>query len=279
MTAGHDAADRHGNFFITDMGILRVVAPHFRSPHAPAALLSRLVHWQAINERNGAGIDENGVCWTYASDTSWEADCGISRGQAHRFIATFVELGWVRQQLAPLGDHPRLVSWYHVDFDAIPDDPGVPRGTASVTRAVPNSHPRGDASVTRASTRGLHIKEKEEEKSEEKPRARRRALTAEQVREWEPSEALRAWTREKNPAITRDDLAQFKDHHVSKGTRILDIDATWRTWVRNSLSFGTVRAPVNGRSPGGSVADGVAALLGRSFVEASVRGEEATYER
>lgn len=33
-------------------------------------------------------------------------------------------------------------------------------------------------------------------------------------------------------------LAAFCDHHTAKGTVAKDWDATWRTWVRNSLKFG-----------------------------------------
>lgn len=35
--------------------------------------------------------------------------------------------------------------------------------------------------------------------------------------------------------------AQFRDHHTKEGTRNFDWPATWRTWVRNALSF--TRAP------------------------------------
>ena len=79
-------------------------APHFRAAHAPAALLSSLL----------AQIDRSDNGWVAIADDEWHDVCRISRGQAHRFIAKFVELGWIDTMLAPRPDssYGYQVSWY-----------------------------------------------------------------------------------------------------------------------------------------------------------------------
>lgn len=83
---------------------LDLCAPHFRAAHAPAALLSSLVTL----------IDDADSGWVAVADDEWHDLCRISRGQAHRFIAKFVELGWIDTMLAPRpgASCKHQVSWY-----------------------------------------------------------------------------------------------------------------------------------------------------------------------
>jgi hypothetical protein len=91
-------------------------------------------------------------------------------------------------------------------------------------------------------------------------KTRRRALSADELRAWQPDDKLREWTRATNPKITRDDLDDFRDHYLATGKRVLDPDATWRGWVRRSLKYGTVRERAGDRRPGRATHNGPTVL-------------------
>ncbi len=55
---------------------------------------------------------------------------------------------------------------------------------------------------------------------------------------------------------------QFCDHHRSRGNAMLDWDAAWRTWCRNSKNFS--RGPANGK-PSGSPLDQIGEAYRREF--------------
>src|SRR5262249_10212766 len=48
----------------------------------------------------------------------------------------------------------------------------------------------------------------------------------------------------------------FKDHHQAKGSRFLDWDAAWRTWLRNAVDFQERRARRTERGGGPPAAGG-----------------------
>jgi hypothetical protein len=234
-----EAAARRIASFTTDMALLHACMPHFpKNAHAAAALLTSLVDWQeyvAEHELNEA----DGHCWVFMTDEDWERHCGVSRGQASRIMRTFEVLGWVitRQAARPGARSKRAITWYRVDDEALEKCRAVPRATEPSVARYRAGLARGTARdsgstpyIGKEVTTGVVTK------------TRRRALTATEIDAWDPPDALRAWTAETNPRITEADLANFKDHHKAKGTKILDIEATWRTWVRNSLRFGTVSA-------------------------------------
>lgn len=56
--------------------------------------------------------------------------------------------------------------------------------------------------------------------------------------DWQPSEALAAWTRENAPAAANPrEVAQFRDYWAQQAgqkARKADWDATWRTWARRT---------------------------------------------
>lgn len=71
---------------------------------------------------------------------------------------------------------------------------------------------------------------------------------------YEPSDKLRAEFAVKFPALSFDDeLAAFRDHHTSKGSRFKDWDAAFRTWARNAVKWlpkGKVAASKPAEGPG-----------------------------
>lgn len=58
------------------------------------------------------------------------------------------------------------------------------------------------------------------------------------------------------------EFAQFCDHHRSRGNTMLDWDAAWRTWCRNSKTFS--RGHANGK-PSGSPLDQIGEAYRREF--------------
>ena len=50
----------------------------------------------------------------------------------------------------------------------------------------------------------------------------------------------------------RNEAAQFRDHHRSKGSRFIDLDAAWRTWIRNARKFARRGAALDQRAAAAS---------------------------
>lgn len=66
---------------------------------------------------------------------------------------------------------------------------------------------------------------------------------------FELSESLKAWVVEQRCPDVGAQLEAFRDYHVSKGSRFIDWDAAFRTWIRNSFKFGKVRPIDSARGP------------------------------
>lgn len=232
MTAYHDAAARALGSFTTDMGLLAICAEPFpRNTHAAAALLTCLVGWQEYVIEHDINVHD-GECWVFMTDSDWERYCGVSRGQASRIMGTFEELGWVLsiQQPRAAGRSKRPVTWYRLVPEAFPEAP-------SVARLRPTSARHANLIGTR-DARDLGSAPSSSKSLTTEPS--KRAIPRDALKVWEPTAELWDWTSKTNPRVGRGDLDQFRDHHVAKGTRIIDIDATWRNWVRNTLRFGAV---------------------------------------
>lgn len=59
--------------------------------------------------------------------------------------------------------------------------------------------------------------------------------------DWLPSERARAKSlAEYGHLDLRSELEQFKNHHIAKGSLMLDWDRAWYTWLGNTRRFGTV---------------------------------------
>lgn len=58
------------------------------------------------------------------------------------------------------------------------------------------------------------------------------------VEDWEPSETTKEWARREFPQYAkRAVLEHFRDHHVANGTRFVDWDRAFQTWVRRQPQF------------------------------------------
>lgn len=56
--------------------------------------------------------------------------------------------------------------------------------------------------------------------------------------DWRPSEKALAHARERYPSMPVDiEIEKFRDHHLSKGTKRSNWDASWRTWCINGNTF------------------------------------------
>lgn len=54
------------------------------------------------------------------------------------------------------------------------------------------------------------------------------------------TDAMNYWREKEREDLVedwRDQIAQFRDHHLKEGTISKDWDASWRTWMRNALKF------------------------------------------
>jgi hypothetical protein len=80
-----------------------------------------------------------------------------------------------------------------------------------------------------------------------KPATKRKSQVPE---DWQPSEKGRDYALAKGMAAADipHEVGKFRNHHRSRGTLFLDIDAAWRTWSDNHAQFSRARAPnANGR--------------------------------
>lgn len=232
MNAYDDAVSRTAGSCTIDLGLLSICAEPFpKAAHAAAALLTCLVGWQEYVIRHDLNVHDD-QCWVFMADTDWEHYCGISRGQASRFMARFEELGWVEsvQQARAAGRTKRAVTWYRLIPEAFP--------SSARSRAVPGlSSARSRAAEAREVARHPDPLPLSSKSLTSEPKKR---VAADELGCWEPTAELWEWTSKTNPRVGRADLEQFRDHHAAKGTRIVDINATWRTWVRNTVRWGAV---------------------------------------
>lgn len=95
-------------------------------------------------------------------------------------------------------------------------------------------------------------------------RARARKPEVPIPEDWTPSEKnlSDAYDRQFTDEEIRNEAAQFRDHHLARGTRFRDWDAAWRTWLANARKFAprvvAGRAVARGRGQGSSLASIVA---------------------
>ena len=64
--------------------------------------------------------------------------------------------------------------------------------------------------------------------------------------DWEPSEHAKQHSRENYSYLNlRSELDQFKNHHISRGTTMVDWDRAWYTWLGNVRRFAPPSARTN----------------------------------
>lgn len=97
--------------------------------------------------------------------------------------------------------------------------------------------------------------DREQGREEDKKKEIRRLGRSERLPEhWMPkpltgvsAETVRSWP----PARVERELAQFRDHHIARGSAMKDWDAAWRTWIGNADRFAPRASPMNNGFPPG----------------------------
>lgn len=104
--------------------------------------------------------------------------------------------------------------------DANPTGPQrAPDGATTGPRLAPDDERRGDE------MRG------DEGDGE---RTRKRAIPL----DYQPSPKAITWQQEHHPAVNvADETERFINHHRSKGSKFVDLDAAWRNWIKNAVRF------------------------------------------
>src|SRR5690606_16562033 len=80
---------------------------------------------------------------------------------------------------------------------------------------------------------------------------KRSAKTSLVPQDYRLSEGLKKWGEKKgwSVAVMNGQIEPFVDHHMSKGNRMADWDAAFRTWMRNGEKFGKVAPSTPQRQP------------------------------
>ena len=65
---------------------------------------------------------------------------------------------------------------------------------------------------------------------------------------WSPSPQGLDAARDVGMSDIESQIAQFRDYHAAKGNLMVDWDAAWRTWCRNSAQFSRRVVPLHGKS-------------------------------
>jgi hypothetical protein len=116
---------------------------------------------------------------------------------------------------------------------ALPENDSIKRGSQPPESLLLNPEPR----IPKATPSGVG------EGASAPPAKRKAQLPTDFGLTPERRAALLAANPTANPP---NEFAQFCDHHRSRGNAMLDWDAAWRTWCRNSKNFS--RGPANGKS-------------------------------
>lgn len=91
-------------------------------------------------------------------------------------------------------------------------------------------------------TRDVTVTEREEKRREDidKPSKARKSQAIPQ--DFTPNENGLSKAQAAGLNVERE-LSRFKDHHAAKGTKMLDWQAAWRTWIGNAVEFGRAKKP------------------------------------
>lgn len=206
----------------------------------PEALLygsmsDKAVRVWATLARHGTSVDD-----CYPSHRRIAELIGCAARSVQRPLQELEEAGWVRRVPRFLPSGERTSDGFVVYT--------VARTTDAPTAQENADPPRSGTRTPRAQERVEREPLNESQGTSIAPAAPSTAkATKRQLPEdWRPTPELRAWTLD--PAhggldVQRaaTELAQFRDHHHSRGNRMLDWDAAWRTWVRNARRYASQR--------------------------------------
>lgn len=76
----------------------------------------------------------------------------------------------------------------------------------------------------------------------DRSKANRKPSTQPLPTDWQPTQAHREKAADLGLNLTAE-VESFRDHHSAKGTRFVDWDAAFRTWMRNAVKFGAANKP------------------------------------
>lgn len=202
-------------------------------PHAKLVLIA------LANRTN----HETGTC--YPGQDLIASECSMSSRTVRRHLRTLEERGLIsrRARMLPEG-RGRTSDEYRLTLDQ-PDNTSERSGPTGQT--VPtNRTNRADQPDT--VVRGTVSEPKEN------PKVRRKTSMTE---DWQPDDSNLQRLTEKHPTVDlQRELANFRDHWISKGETRADWNAGFRTWVRNAEKWSKPK----GYAPSGAYAAGAGGI-------------------
>lgn len=189
-------------------------------------------------------------------------DCEMSRRSVQDQIHALEAAGLVRVEKMPR-DNGRLPrNRYRLAFE---DDPsGLGQDLPKAKSALGKSEPPPLANSRKSLGQNLPPNSVRGTSKGTSNRARARKPEIPIPENWVPSDRNLSDARDRHftDEEIRNEAAQFRDHHLARGTRFRDWDAAWRTWLGNARKFAprvvAGRAVAGGRGQGSSLASIVA---------------------
>lgn len=172
--------------------------------------------------------------WTFR-ERNLADKAGVGRDQMRAAMATLIDSGYVVRRWEAQEDRPPLMITEVYDVsqsDAEVGKPEVGKPDDGETRPLSNKE--------------LLVTKKQTNK-------RKTSMTE----DWQPDEANVQRLREKHPTVDlQRELANFRDHWISKGETRADWNAGFRTWVRNAEKWSKPK----GYAPSGAYAAGAGGI-------------------
>lgn len=183
--------------------------------------------------------NDDGVCWP--GQDSLAQKCSMTEKTIGRHIEWLEARGYLRSQRRQEG-RKRLSDCYFIDLDA-PQEPDIlePDNLEGSKLEGSKTSPK-NPTICPHEPDNLSGSFNDEPSIEPSVNRQVRARATRIPENWEPSEKLITWTREKAPHWTPEKfclvLEKFKNYWLAasgKNASKLDWDATWRNWVLSDL--------------------------------------------
>lgn len=184
----------------------------------------------------GEWANDDGVCWP--SHDTIAKRVGVGRRQVIRIIEQLEQMGVVERIERKQYSNKYLIRCDIAVSHPKPSPDVTPRAHVTSTPDVTSTTP--DV-TSRASRCDIAMSPEPSINHQGTVRERKRAATP-IPDDFRVSEHMYGWAAEKGIGRRQvdADTEQFIDYHRGKDSRQVDWEATWRTWMRNTIRFGTV---------------------------------------